>query len=720
MNTTKCPNCGVEFELPPPDSGEDSEQLPLLCPECGAPQPDADFVDPFAAAMEQVCTAQKHQEQMRQRYGGTPEPHPEPPPVLNPVTIILPPDETETPDDPPKPDDTKKKKIRKKTKERCLIAAAVAVIFLLSAYAVHELSKGIPENEQRLEDEAAPVNPSYAVYECDNALRFFTTTGGESTLLSSIPERLRDVEIGKLVQVSPDGSRVYYPTAIDDNLNCLLEYRTLSEEGVMSDTAAACAAVSLQAWQNRCAELSSNINAAEYYVDMMPPYVVTLNNEVYYLDENNGLLCANDTYKNRRVAEHIVRWWAAPDQKSVYYLQTQMSGVNITFEKWSEDSSGKVKVLNSITKTYSEHGCYEEAQYPCMLGSSDVTEDQQWMWNAYSWSSWNLIEKDSPEYFYPVLKRSDDGQRELYQVDLRHPERLEVIIMSDLHDAVIPHILESYADGSCYYLAAGDIGIFVYYFRRAFDASYPVCRMNPSPDEDQPWDVCREEPYFLDLRKEDSPFFELYSEENAVGSDFSEIGGIEPDTTAKAKFADQGTAVVCTTFKNGKPFQCIAPLKKLSLYFKPLQGYSAFGQFFYVSGVHGSFYIDDDYVLHSSQRDDTYKGVYDAKIVNGMLLFEQNTGSSYDLYAYYSTREAAKLNTDPLLDARILPSADYYAIVGNPASPLDIRLEYCCWQDPYAENKIPPRVVAEKAYALYGCGLLPVKGSLTDVPNTVE
>lgn len=568
----KCPNCGEQLE-------NLTEEAPPECPQCGMPLPDPSVTDPFEAAAAQEQAAREQQRKMHevyQRRSKTKHPESEPLPS-KPDPVIKAAYTGAHPEFAQKPAPAPKKKSGKQRTDRWMIVLSIIVIVGLCIYAGYTLTHGPNGN---VIPETAPEN-TYAVYIKENALWVYLENTRQNIRLTELDSIAKDYPLEELVQLSPDGKRLYYPTEFSIERNqpmFTLCCRTLSDADTVQKTVRVSLAQSME-WRARIADIPD----ADNLFDLCPPYAL-IGNAVFYTD-NIGQLCRRTDYTVSPITKPL-HWFPYGD--SIYYIEPSVFYL---------DADGSASVKNALSLTVTPHGCYETAPYPCYLNSCNANGTFNSLQGLpIGMNGWCLPEKDCAQYFYsfyqmqaaefdlsadsfsPVLTDDPDvdfaqipdsaeyklvipetgtnypqdlqikSQWELNQTDLLHPERTERLVLCK-PNTIPPRVLQAYPDGSCYYVAEteGAVTPFIYYFRRSHDKSY-VVTVYDRLRADRDFDILRDEPYFLykgnPFSSDSSMLPELWYGEQGITMQIPENSAVNTARNIEAFFPEGGKSLL--------------------------------------------------------------------------------------------------------------------------------------------------------------------------------
>lgn len=568
----KCPNCGEQLENPP-------EEAPLDCPECGMPLPDPSITDPFEAAAAQEQAAREQQRKLHETYqrrNRTKHPESEPLPS-KPDPVIKAAYTGAHPEIAQEPAPAPKKKSGKKRTDRWMIVLSIVVIVGLCIYAGYTLTHDPNGN---LTQEVAPEN-TYAVYVKENALWVYLEDTRQTIRLTGLDGMTMDYPLEELVQLSPDGKRLYYPTEFSTERNqqlFTLCCRTLSDVNTEQKTVRVSLAQSME-WRAKIADIPD----ADNLFNLCPPYAL-IDNAVFYID-STGQLCRRTDYTDSPIIVPL-HWF--PYGSCIYYIEPSV---------FYFDADGSASVKNALSLTVTPHGCYETAPYPCYLNSCNANGTFNSLQGLpIEMNGWCLPEKDCAQYFYsfyrmqaaefdlfadsfsPVLTDDPDvdfaqipdsteyklvipepGTNfpqdlqiepywELYQTDLLHPERSEKLTECK-PNTIPPRVLQAYPDGSCYYVAEteGAVTPFIYYFRRNHDKSYIVMAYDQLR-QDRDFDILRDEPYYLykgnPFSSDSSMLPELWYGEQGITMQFSENSAVNTARNTGAFFPEGGKSLL--------------------------------------------------------------------------------------------------------------------------------------------------------------------------------
>ncbi len=467
----RCPYCGAEYE-----------QAPEHCAECGMPldsEPDL-----FAAALEQERRAdaagKAMQKRFAERYGNLP--------MLTGTQSDASAAEADEP-------------VRSKT-GTVLTVIAVAGIIALSIAAVIGLFREKPSPPVQI-----AADSGYAFYAADGALYFRNEAAQTSYLLCedwasafslSHPEAM--------MQLSPDGSRVYYPRSFSEESGvCTLACRTLSN----MEQEQTVASISLSGWLSSMNfTYFSDAYDPSDELSLMQPYIL-LGNSVFYVN-TAGQLCrqsADAAQSSAAVLDrNICRLWTAPEADSVFWLRGEEGMM------WTSRYTGRCSAM-------------ENAPAPCtLLYCSETDEPSEIEFQSPAITSWMIPHTDSSRYFY--FTGSYEGEMiSLFQLDLQKPRLCEQFDSTELAGPLtMPRFLQAYPDGCCYYIIQTEHGeqAEIRYFKRQHDRVYPVCAADPEQG-DEYLDICREAPYFL-MRRASAWEQALYHEYTPAEIEMTDFG----------------------------------------------------------------------------------------------------------------------------------------------------------------------------------------------------
>lgn|GEM_PF-4059555 len=429
MNT--CPVCGNP--IPPEET---------VCPACGASQNDASLHDPFAAAMAQEQKVRAAQDSMREKYNRT-----DLQPTQDPAALIA---ETASPTETEQPEpDAASDQPRKNNRSVWRYTAVFCAVLALAGCGAYFLGNR----------NAASKSKSYAFYAKDDDLWFYEGAKRKKTLLSenNLPENPlfhpieieNDPEYSKLQPMDfpldqdyyyqslshydPESRCVWYPAdyRAEDHC-CSLMYRDLSRpESEYKITDIPLFSLNLMqraktgSFVVSCNQLDSR---ADQTVDNQPPCIF-LGNTLYYINTKQQL-CRWEAGTETVIAEHVYRYWTAPDSASVLYLQ-------------SEDNHAEQEISSGIHIIQIP---YEEAAVPCALFRVKNEESPSIL--AMHLTSWSIPEKIAPRYFHYTV--SDGNFTHMLQYDLEQDTQ-QVLQSALSEENWRVFLLRCYPDGSCYF-----------------------------------------------------------------------------------------------------------------------------------------------------------------------------------------------------------------------------------------------------------------------------
>ncbi|MBR5361702.1 MAG: hypothetical protein IK134_00020 [Oscillospiraceae bacterium] len=495
---TKCPKCGAKYTIQPD-----------ICAQCGTHfTPENSIPDPFTAALLQEQQSRKQQEEQREVYLT----------LRREKAVQQPQLEAKAPTEEAEEDSAEKQQEQtspaqrteaddkqKKNSKAAILLAAVGII-ALGGVAFFSLRDGFRSDALQTE--------SFAFYRRDNTLYFYRDDTGKTIRLTpnGIPKsELSDAYLQKLTQISPDGSRIYYPKNFTED-TCTIAYRDLDSPKTSQDLADILMYPEVTAAVKEIGRL--NETEAFQFTDMLPPYILD-GNTIYYINNDDALCRKQPDGEEEVLSDSVVRYWKVTGMEGIFFLTALHKDAydfhGMRLPAAVETNQTPWSVWETMEPFCNLYYCAGDGETPELISKDPI-------------SVWAVPYLDSDRYLYSwsivsesaiILKQTDliEGEQRLINYAVTNSEDLLKTL----------ELLCAYPDGSFYYvwhsnawLSSSRLSTVCYY-----DAEQQNCiSLQTLNHEDlfEQLDICRTAPYLTFCNNEASKPYLYYSGQAVIMS----------------------------------------------------------------------------------------------------------------------------------------------------------------------------------------------------------